>query len=145
MEIWQIWVSIALFLVFVEIITVGFAAICLSFGALGATIAACFTDSLAWQISIFAFITLISFIYIRPIIKRLVMKEGKNYPKSGVDALIGKTAIVEEDIIPEKNCGRVTIDGDSWKAVSENGEPVKKGERVSVIRIDSIILTIRKI
>lgn len=73
------------------------------------------------------------------------MKEGKNYPKSGVDALIGKTAIVEEDIIPEKNCGRVTIDGDSWKAVSENGEQVKKGERVSVIRIDSIILTVRKI
>ena len=36
MEIWQIWLAIALALVIIEIITVGFAALCLAIGAVGA-------------------------------------------------------------------------------------------------------------
>lgn len=144
MEIWHIWIAIALILVFIEIITVGFAAICLSIGAAGAAISSFFTDSLIWQISVFAFFTLISFIYVRPFMLK-VMTKKKDVPKSGVEALIGRTAIVEEDIKPDLSSGRVTIDGDSWKAVSIDGEYIGKNEKVEVISINSIILTVKKV
>ena len=57
---------------------------------------------------------------------------------------IGRTAIVEEDIMPETNSGRVAIDGDRWKAVSEDGNKIAKGEKVVVLKVNSIILTVRK-
>ena len=141
MEIWQIWLAIALALVIIEIITVGFAALCLAIGAVGAAVASCFTDSLVWQITVFAVFTLISFIYVF-MLKFLSRK--KDSPKSGVEALIGRTAIVEEDIVAETNSGRVAIDGDRWKAVSEDGNNIMKGEKVVVLKVDSIILTVRK-
>ena len=111
MEIWQIWLAIALALVIIEIITVGFAALCLAIGAVGAAVASCFTDSLVWQITVFAVFTLISFIYVRPFMLKFLSRK-KDSPKSGVEALIGRTAIVEEDIVPETNSGRIAIDGD---------------------------------
>ena len=72
------------------------------------------------------------------------LSRKKDSPKSGVEALIGRTAIVEEDIVPETNSGRVAIDGDRWKAVSEDGNNIMKGEKVVVLKVDSIILTVRK-
>lgn len=144
MEVWHIWTAIALLLIFVEIITVGFAALCLSIGAIGAAITSSFTDSLIWQIFVFAIFTLISFVYVRPLMQKLMTRKN-NTPKSGVDALIGRIAIVEEDIKSDTIAGRITIDGDSWKAVSENGESIFKGEKVEVLSIDSIILTVKKI
>ena len=73
------------------------------------------------------------------------LSRKKDSPKSGVEALIGRTTIVEEDIIPETNSGRVAIDGDRWKAVSENGDSITAGEKVEVLKVDSIILTVRKV
>ena len=143
MEIWQIWLVIALALVIIEIITVGFAALCLAIGAVGAAVASCFTDSLVWQITVFAVFTLISFIYVRPFMLKFLSRK-KDSPKSGVEALIGRTAIVEEDIVAETNSGRVAIDGDRWKAVSEDGNNIMKGEKVVVLKVDSIILTVKK-
>ena len=130
MEIWQIWLAIALALVIIEIITVGFAALCL--------------DSLVWQITVFAVFTLISFIYVRPFMLKFLSRK-KDVRRSGVEALIGRTAMVVEDIVPDTNSGVVAIDGDRWKAVSENGDSITAGEKVEVLKVDSIILTVRKV
>lgn len=143
MEIWHIWTAIALIMVIVEIFTTGFFAICLAIGAAGAAVASVFTDSTAWQITVFAAVTLLSFLFVRPFINKILNKP-KDFHKSGVEALIGRTATVETDIDPISGKGRIAIDGDSWKAVSENGEKIEKGEKVTVLKVDSIILTVRK-
>lgn len=143
MEIWQIWVAIALIMVIIEIFTTGFFAICPAIGAAGAAISSSVTDSLAWQITVFAVITLLSFIFVRPFINRTLNKP-KDSHKSGIEALIGREAIVEVGIDPATGKGRVAIDGDSWKAVSEKREKIEKGEKVTVLKVDSIILTVRK-
>ena len=137
MEIWQIWLAIALALVIIEIITVGFAALCLAIGAVGAAVVSCFTDYLVWQITVFA-------IYVRPFMLKFLSRK-KDVRRSGVEALIGRTAMVVEDIVPDTNSGVVAIDGDRWKAVSENGDSITAGEKVEVLKVDSIILTVRKV
>lgn len=63
--------------------------------------------------------------------------------KTGIEALIGKTAVVEEDILPLKP-GRVKVSGMSWSAVGENEyEEIKKGELVSVLEISGVKLVCR--
>ena len=39
--------------------------------------------------------------------------------------------------------GRVAIDGDVWKAVSEDGTAIEKGQKVTVVSRDSIIITVK--
>lgn len=143
MEAWHLWAIFALIMIVVEIFTLGFAAICPAIGAAAAAVTSAATDSLAWQTGIFALFTLLSFLFVRPFINRALMRR-KNVPKSGVEALIGREAMVEVTINPDTGTGRVTIDGDSWKAVSNDGNTIEKGEKVEVLKVDSIILTVRK-
>jgi membrane protein implicated in regulation of membrane protease activity len=52
--------------------------------------------------------------------------------------------VVSERIDGEQHTGRVAIDGDDWKAVSEDGAVIEKGTNVEIVKLDSIIVTVRK-
>ena len=142
MQIWHIWVIIALVFFVMEIFTAGFAVACFSFGAIAAAICALCKVPLVWQFVAFAVVSLLSLIFVRPLILKVFYK-GKE-EKTNADALIGKTARVSEALDPVTGKGRVAIDGDDWKAVPEDGQPIEKGETVVVTGRDSIILTVKK-
>lgn len=57
--------------------------------------------------------------------------------KTNIDAIIGATAIVEEDILKFQT-GRVKIKGISWLAASDT--EIKAGSRVKVLSIDGVTL-----
>ncbi len=141
MEVWHFWAIAALILVIGEIFTAGFALICIAIGAVAGAIAAGVGCSLELQIVWFSAGTLAAFLGVRPLLLRF--SRGKSVP-TNADALIGRTATVSETIDAETGTGRVAIDGDDWKAVSENGEHIDKGQKVTVIARDSIILTVKK-
>ena len=61
-----------------------------------------------------------------------------------MDNIIGKTAVVTERI-EECGYGRVKIDGDDWKALTDNGMAAEVGEKVQIISYESIILTVKKL
>ena len=73
-----------------------------------------------------------------------LFKQNKNERKSGIDALIGRSAIVTEAIDPENNKGRIAVDGDNWKAVSEDNSYINKDSHVIITKIDSIQLFMKK-
>jgi membrane protein implicated in regulation of membrane protease activity len=56
---------------------------------------------------------------------------------------VGKTGRVSERIDRAANTGRVIVEGDDWRAVSENDVPIESGARVEIIRVDSTILLVR--
>ena len=144
MEIWHIWIIAALVFVIIEIFTSTFAVVCLSVGCVGGAIAAACDADVKIQVAVFAVATFISIIGVRPLLKRLVSKKGGDY-KSNADALIGRTAIVSEEINPDTLSGRVAIDGDDWKAVSLDNTPIAKGEKVEIVERESVILTVKKL
>ena len=144
MEIWHIWAIIALVLVIIEIFTTGFAVLCLAFGAVAAAVASACSATLAWQIVWFSVVTMAAFVLVRPFLLKS-FKRSRRGRESGVDALIGRQAVVTERISPSSNTGRAAIDGDDWKAVSVEGDDIEKGERVTVESVDSVILKVRKI
>ena len=144
MEVYQIWLIAAFVLVILEIATAGFGVICFAIGAVFAALAAGIGANLTWQIIIFAVVSLLTFIFLRPVVIRFLERKSKDV-KTNADALIGRHGIVSERIDAEKHTGRVAIDGDDWKAVSEDGSVIEKGQTVEIVKLESIILTVKSI
>ncbi|PIZ13869.1 MAG: hypothetical protein COY53_02625, partial [Elusimicrobia bacterium CG_4_10_14_0_8_um_filter_37_32] len=94
------WIILAVIFFIIEILTPGvFFFSCLGVGAiLGGLITLVSSQwILPWLVFIFSSVIMIYFV--RPAVKRLVKFEPK---KSNVDALIGREAVVTQEIIPPK-------------------------------------------
>ena len=144
MEVWHIWVIVALLFVIVEIFTTGFAVMCISFGCLFGAAASALEWDVKWQLLAFAVGTVLAFMTVRPLVYKFFYKQGQEV-KTNAEALVGRRAIVTERIEGELHPGRVKIDGDDWKAVCESAEPIEVGAAVEVTAINSVILTVKKI
>ncbi len=144
MEAWHIWVIIALVFVVVEMLTSGFAVMCISFGCLFGALSSLWDIDLKWQILAFAVGTALAFVTVRPLVNKFFYKKVKDV-KTNADAVVGRAAIVTERIEGELRPGRVKIDGDDWKAISLDNETIEVGEAVVVKAINSVILTVKKL
>lgn len=141
MDIWLYWVIAALVLFIIELFTAGFAVICLAIGAGGGAIAAAAEASFEMQLLVFAIVSMVALIGVRPILKRTFYKKAE--VATNANAIIGKRGVVCADIDAEGESGRVMIEGVDWRAVSATGEPIAKGTKVEVTAIDSIVLTVK--
>ena len=144
MDIWVYWVVAALVLFIVEMFTSGFAVICLAIGALGGAAASLLDWSLEFQLLVFAVVSFVALIAVRPILKRLFFSKGEKV-QTNVDAIIGKRGVVCVEIEADDDNGRVMIDGLDWRAKSDNNEPLPVGTKVEVVERDSVILTVKKL
>lgn len=142
MEIWHIWIIVALAFVIIELFTQSFGVICFSFGCIFSAIAAAIGWNFKIQLAVFAVVTLLSFLLVRPLLKKLFLRKATI--ETNINSLTGKTGKVVEKIDPKENTGRITIDGDNWKVITENGETVEVGETVSVTAVNNNILTVKK-
>ncbi len=100
--------------------------------------------SLYVQLVIFSLSIIIIFATIRPFVKKFL--EGKNKAKElGLNTLIGKKGKVSEKIDNTQDIGRVKIDADNWKAISETNEIIEEGESVIVTKMESITIFVKKV
>ena len=143
MEVYQIWLIAAIVLVIVEICTAGFGSICFAFGAGFSAITAYLGGNYVWQILVFAIVSLLTFIFLRPVVIRFLDRNSKDV-KTNADALIGRKAVVSETIDRAAHTGRVAVDGDDWKAIAEDDVVIEKGEEVTIVDRESVIVTVKK-
>ena len=143
MEVYQIWLIIAIILVIVEICTAAFGSICFAIGAGFSALVAGLGANVTWQIIVFAAVSLLTFIFLRPIVIRFLDRKSKDV-KTNAEALIGRKGVVSERIDAGQHTGRVAVDGDDWKAVSEDGSIIEKGTTVEIVKLDSIIVTVKQ-
>lgn len=108
-----------------------------------AAIVSTFSDSYALQVIAFAVVSALSIFFVRPFALKYLNK-NKDIRLSNADAIIGRTGKVTEPITPN-GYGRVEIDGDSWKAIAVGGVAIAEGTRVSVVSLDSIIITVKTV
>lgn len=136
------WLIAAIVLVIVEICTAGFGVLCFALGAAFSALVSGLGGSFTWQILVFVVVSLLTFIFLRPVVVRFLDKKSKDV-KTNAEAIIGRKGIVSERIDASQHTGRVAIDGDDWKAVSEDGSVIEKGTDVEIIKLDSIIVTVK--
>jgi membrane-bound serine protease (ClpP class) len=84
-------------------------------------------------------ITIIFIITIAVIIGRLILKDFRKKPETGMEKLIGMTAIVK---VWEGNKGKVFINGEYWDAIGEDS--LSPGEEVEVYKYKDMLLYVKK-
>ncbi len=68
-----------------------------------------------------------------------VVRTVRQKVKIGMDSMVGKCGVAKEDLSPE---GFAVIDGELWWVRGEN--PIRKNERIKVLRKEGQILIVRK-
>ncbi len=130
---WILWLVLFLGLAAVETLTLDLFFIMLSVGALGGLVAALTGVGVALQIVVFAVVSLLMILLVRPVAVRHLQK-GPADQLDNMDRLVGSVALALEPVTSLS--GTVKIGGDTWTARSADGAPLPAGARLSVARID---------
>ena len=134
-----IWFAALIALSLLEFATAGLVSIWFCFGALAALIISLCQLPVAVQVSVFFFVSILLLIFTRPILKKYLMKPVR----TNFDIVIGKTAIVIEDIDNLKPSGQVKVKGQVWTARNVIEDAViLKGESVQVLSIEGVKLIV---
>ncbi len=144
MSVTFIWIIIACCLFVFEMATGGFALMAFGLGGLVAAAGAALGLSLAWQIVLFIIVSMLFFIFIRPLLVKWWKQHEKSTPQTNAYGLIGRVGKVVETIDHEAKTGRVVLDGDNFMAVTEDDSVIEEGSKVEIVALDSTILIVRK-
>ena len=142
-HVWLIWILISVLGLIIELGSGDLFILCFSIGALAASLTAALGLGIIPQLIAMALCALLSIYFIRPMALRYLHRNDPDRVRNA-DALIGREGRVSE-AIAEGGTGRVAIDGDDWKAVSADGEAIKKGDKVKVVGRESIIITVERV
>ena len=137
---WQMWVALSIVCLILELTAGDFFILCFSIGAAFAAIGAVVGLNGYVQLAVFALFTLVSLFWVRPVAKRYLHK-GADNRVSNADALMGRQGRVVE-AVKASGYGRVQIDGDIWKAVSNGTIDIPEGVNVRVVGRESTIITV---
>lgn len=144
LQIWHVWIIAGILLFIMEIFVPAFLMGSLGLGAWAAAVAAGFGLSFTIQLSVFAVTMLVVFFLLRPFFNKTLARYD-NPTKTGVQALIGKRALVTEPIHNITNQGRVKIGGELWKACSANGQSIPEGAHVEIQRVEGVTVFVTPI
>lgn len=137
-----VWVVLMVVFLVVEAATAGLTCIWFAIGSLAALIAALFDAQLWLQIVWFLVISFVTLYYTRPLVKKYV--NSRSQP-TNADMVIGKEALVTEDIDNVEATGAVSVGGKVWTARSADGGRIKSGAVVSVLRIEGVKLIVEPV
>ena len=139
--VWWHWLVLGLLLIALElaasggfyIIFFGVAALVISLmAALGA-------ETPLWlQLALFSALSIGSLLFFRSPLMRWMKIDGQG---GDVDSLVGETGVVQHDI-PPHDIGRVELRGSSWSARNNGARPLAAGQRVTVVRVDRLMLIV---
>jgi len=143
-EAWHIWVIVALVFAILEIFTPSFIALTISVGCLLAALGEGFSASFTLQLVLFSIGTALAFFTVRPFMLRFAHRNGHSV-KTNVDALVGKTGRVTEQVNDALNSGRALVDGDDWRVVTDDLSVLEPGERIEVVKVDGTMLIVKSL
>jgi membrane protein implicated in regulation of membrane protease activity len=111
-------------------------------GASVSTIVAIWTDSIIIQALSFLFCSLIAFVVIHVWLKKRIPTESIHH-KTNTDALIGLRAPVTQTIA-EDGYGYVKVNGQAWRAYSQNRTRIEQGSQVVITAIQGAHVIVRE-
>lgn len=137
-----VWLAVAIVLLVVEIITLGLTTIWFAGGALVACVAAALQADFLVQMMLFLVVSVVMLFFTRPVAMRYM---NKNRTKTNSESLVGKEAVVLQEINNLKASGQVQLNGIEWTARAENMEDViEKGAIVCIKKIEGVKLIVTR-
>lgn len=136
------WLLICILFIGIELATMGLTTIWFAAGSLAAFIAANLGANLFVQLVVLIVVSLILLYFTRPVAVKYL---NSRTVKTNVDSLIGKIAVVTEDIDNMSNKGQASISGQIWTARSTDDRTnFVQGEQVEIVEIRGVKLIVKK-
>lgn len=141
MEQYMSWVWLGLIVLFVvieaatsELVSIWFVA-----GAVTALAVSLFSHSIWLQCVLFVVVSGLVLVLLRPVVMKRM--KAQKVP-TNADMVVGRTAVVLQEIDNDAASGRVEVYGENWSARSDDGSPIPTGEKVTVLRIEGVRLIV---
>lgn len=139
--LWWHWIALGLVLVVLELAAPGgFYFIFFGVGALVVGLLAAFdVGGPAWaQILLFSVLSLLSLVLFRA---RILGKLQGDKRASDMDTLVGEIGTLVDEL-PAGSVGKVELRGTAWSAKNTSQQPLKRGERCVVVRVEGLTLCV---
>ena len=138
---WQYWLIISGILLIGEIMTVGFLLFWFAIGALLAMVASFFTTNLIIQMVVFLISSVILLFATKPLVNKFA-----SFKPTATNAfsIIGKKAIVIQEINPVQGTGQIKVGAEVWSAESEHEEAISVDTEVEIVKINGVKTVVKK-
>lgn len=133
-----VWLGVTILAAIVEAAVPSLVSIWFVPGGLAALIVSLVHGPVWLQLLLFLLISALALVITRPLARKF---QSGGQEKTNADMVLGKTAIVTEEIDNVLGAGRATVLGNSWSARSEEPEgKIPKGTACRVKRIEGVKL-----
>ena len=137
-----IWVGVMVIFGAVEAITVGLTSIWFVVGGIGGLVVSMLNGPIWLQLVVFFAVSIGCMIAARPLVAKYI---NQTAVPTNADRVLGGTARVTEAIDNTVPVGAVYVDGKTWSARSESGEPIAVGTMVRVKRMEGVRLFVEEL
>ena len=138
---WIMWLAVGVLFLIVELLTTALVSIWFVPSAIITCLLSFVVDNLLIQIAIFVVLSAVFMVVCRKIYNKHIKKPVDDVDQN--EKLLGKTATVTEDT--NGITGRILVGDVYWRAVSENGDIIQKGETVKIKGVKGTTLVINKL
>ena len=129
------WIILAIAFVIIEFGTVALVSVWFVGGSLAAMAVALAEGPLWLQVLLFILVSLILLLLLRPFLRKYVYA---NTSPTNVDAVIGREALVTEDIDNLAGTGAIKLDGVIWTARSVDNSRIPAGTVVAIQSVQGV-------
>ncbi len=135
-----IWIGLIVVFGIAEAATAGLVSIWFVLGSVAGLVAAVCGGNIWVQVAAFFVVSIAALIATRPLVKRWSQRTVR---PTNLDQVIGQTARVTEAIDNTVPSGAVYVQGKTWTARSESGDPIPADTLVTVARMEGVRLFVR--
>ena len=130
-----LWLVLLVTFIMTEASTVAVVSLWFAAGALVALIAAMLGAQLWLQAVLFAAVSAVLLLALRPIVRKFFTPK---LTRTNVDAVVGAEGLVTAAIDNVQCIGQVKVGAVEWTARSANGQPIAVGTRIKVDRVEGV-------
>lgn len=138
---WIIWLAVGIAFLIIELLTTALVSIWFVPAAIITCLLSFLLNSFLWQTAIFIVLSAVFMVICRKIYNKHIKKPVDEVDQN--EKLLDKTATVTEDT--NAITGRILVGDVYWKATTENGETIPKGETVIIKGVNGTTLIIKKL
>ncbi len=132
---WQYWLIAAGVFFIGEILTVGFLVFWLGIASLIAMVVSFFTSNIIIQMTVFIISSVILILSTKPFVKKFMEKETLI---TNAFSLVGKKALVIQEIDTVKGTGQIKVGGETWSATCEEDAVISVNTEVKILKIEGV-------
>ena len=138
-----IWLIVALVLLGLESVTFQLVCIWFAIGAMITMLVCCIVPiDLTTQLLVFVVSSGLLLGFTRRLVKNFLSKKNE---KTNIDSLIGKTAIIDENVDNLVGSGSLKLEGKVWTVRSTDDTPIASGAVVEVLEIRGVKLIVKEV